>query len=802
MDVISMRIPNLPVPAINFTFTFRPYLEYIEQQIHETQSSVYRGFLLSIATLIKNSPELLQPITDMKVLDKHKELINLIKITHLSQVKTDGQLYSLGIPSGNPPVIKYFGYSSEFEDFYKEKGESLQLYSTIVGEEFKRNSYKEVLRKGYGINYKEGAPETMVQLYEETEGVKKYYKIQRRHQFIYVTVDGTMPELRQEWVDYAYGTIADHKSLQEPLPFEKFIIEGFFIFTIIPDTEEVALNELNNIITHIHENDKGDTFNRLIQATRSLLGNGHIEIGFLPFMKVNDDYVYHNVFTDISIVLGCLKKHFSPAELEDIFKRVIRQCSSCGSVLDSLGNDIYQEGCGSEDHIQQILIKEGFTSLKFVPVRYKDTLLGVIELGSKNEGDINTDVLRKLEMAMPAYREYFLHKANAFTEYMKSFIMQRYTAIQQSVAWKFNEEVWNTFKNTTGASAMVATPPVRFENLYPFYGAIDFRNSSQKQIEAIHSDYKAQLHFLDSLLLNNETVKDDKTVKELLLQIRYWRNRLCNNIDIEEEVDLRHFLEIDSVNFINTLADSSKLDKETAQNYSHAVLAKEGEFHLFHNKYEESLQKLNRVLKDELFLAEQQLQDNVPHYFEKFQTDGLEYSLYAGQSIKPSVAFPANGVNDIISWQLDTMLKMATTAAKYKEQLTVPLETTQLILVHENTVDISYRIDERHFDVEGSYSIRYEVVKKRIDKVRLLNSNERLTQPGTIAIVYTHKNGIKPYIDKIGQLVKEGKLLQGVEYLDLEQLHGIGKLKAIRVKMAPDAYVIAELSDDNVKMNA
>ncbi len=141
------------------------------------------------------------------------------------------------------------------------------------------------------------------------------------------------------------------------------------------------------------------------------------------------------------------------------------------------------------------------------------------------------------------------------------------------------------------------------------------------------------------------------------------------------------------------------------------------------------------------------------------------------------------GVDAIIKWQMDTMLKLALAAHKFKHKLDVQLETTQLILVHENKVDISYRIDERHFDVEGSYSIRYEVLKKRIDKVRLFNSTERLTQPGTIAIVYAHKNSITTYLDKINEMMQAGSLHPGIEYLDLEQLQGIGKLKAIRVKI-------------------
>ena len=79
------------------------------------------------------------------------------------------------------------------------------------------------------------------------------------------------------------------------------------------------------------------------------------------------------------------------------------------------------------------------------------------------------------------------------------------------------------------------------------------------------------------------------------------------------------------------------------------------------------------------------------------------------------------------------------------KSIPIPLETTQLVLVYNKPICISFRNDERCFDVEGSESIRFEILKKRIDKVRIKNTGERLTKPGTIAIVYSHALEIAEY---------------------------------------------------------
>jgi hypothetical protein len=87
-----------------------------------------------------------------------------------------------------------------------------------------------------------------------------------------------------------------------------------------------------------------------------------------------------------------------------------------------------------------------------------------------------------------------------------------------------------------------------------------------------------------------------------------------------------------------------------------------------------------------------------------------------------------------------------------KDQAFRPLETTQLIFIHSNPIDISFRNDERRFDVEGAYNIRYEVVKKRIDKVLIAGTVERLTQPGKIAMVYFNANEAAEYQEYIRYL--------------------------------------------------
>ena len=93
-------------------------------------------------------------------------------------------------------------------------------------------------------------------------------------------------------------------------------------------------------------------------------------------------------------------------------------------------------------------------------------------------------------------------------------------------------------------------------------------------------------------------------------------------------------------------------------------------------------------------------------------------------------------------------------------------------------------MDEKRFDVDGAYNIRYEIIKKRIDKALIKGTKERITQPGKIAIVYSQDKDAQEYLKYINYLRASNFLTTDpIEYLDLQNLQGISGLKALRVNV-------------------
>ena len=73
------------------------------------------------------------------------------------------------------------------------------------------------------------------------------------------------------------------------------------------------------------------------------------------------------------------------------------------------------------------------------------------------------------------------------------------------------------------------------------------------------------------------------------------------------------------------------------------------------------------------------------------------------------------------------------------------------------------------------------MIKKRIDKSLVKNSDERITQSGKISIIYSQEREREEYLKLIKILQNQNILEANIEELEVEDLQGINGLRALRV---------------------
>jgi hypothetical protein len=243
------------------------------------------------------------------------------------------------------------------------------------------------------------------------------------------------------------------------------------------------------------------------------------------------------------------------------------------------------------------------------------------------------------------------------------------------------------------------------------------------------------------------------------------------------------FLQVDLDNLFKHLRSAKPELAKFIDEYFSKIDPQRNILYYHRKEYEDSITSINDAL-DRFMDQEQKVAQQVfPHYFERYVTDGIEFNIYVGQSLAPHHKFDDIYVKNLKLWQITMLAKAARLTNAMEKKLSLSLQTTQLILAHSIPLSISFRRKERKFDVDGAYNIRYEIVKKRIDKVHLKDSEERLTQPGKIAVVYSQQKELQEYMEYIEFLQNEKLLTDNIEHLELEDTQGISGLKALRVEV-------------------
>jgi len=208
-----------------------------------------------------------------------------------------------------------------------------------------------------------------------------------------------------------------------------------------------------------------------------------------------------------------------------------------------------------------------------------------------------------------------------------------------------------------------------------------------------------------------------------------------------------------------------------------------GNFHIELRKYETSVSRINNLLADILDRRQVEAQKIFPHYYERFKTDGVDHNMYIGQSINLTKDFQLNYLYSLRLWQLKVMCEMM--SAQHQNQASLPfsIEVASLILIYNSPISIRFRMDEKKFDVDGSYNTGFEIIKKRIDKSHIKGTDERITKAGMITIVYFVDTVETEYINYFQSLIEMQTIETEYEKFEVEDLQGVTGLKAMRVKV-------------------
>ena len=758
----------LGVKQINTSFSFAPYYRFLQKKI-EGPDDVKRQMLQYFASRIEEAGVQERDIT-IDELPAYKDLLDILYVS-LTNITIDGDKDIWGITAPFMSVFAY-GTPSLYQSFIDKDTGWLKPEFVANFKEFGltalKNIYHTILSHLYGIAHP-NKDEFVYRSIDQATGLYRFFKVNFNHDFIDIKYDKELPQLNERMVSGITDDDLFVRYMMRKLPLTAFRFRGFGVLTLADVTREQCITYIKERLWRLKDDLScmETAYEELRMAVKSLLGTDKIEIGSMPFIMLNGRMVRKPG----EGLLG--NSSLSEEDVQSFFK--IFEQDQKPVVVEDITTVATRFPL-----VEKILKGSSYRTYAAMPVFHQQKIYGIIELFSTEPGVITAERIKLLELLYIELAQLMKVGHETFENDIRSIISDRFTVIQPSVAWKFDEVALNYLHQQRVHGKVIQKVPIVFESVFPFYGAVDIRSSSVIRNNATRADWQLQLQWLNKTA-NEMAAFNQPYVQQLMQQqIDFLKD---NNIDqpiSSETISTSNALDKVLRQLLNNLKQEQPETTAVCDAYLKAIDPVSGSCSINRRNLDLSMQQTIATMDVLLDEMNHKMQQIYPAYYNKFRTDGIEYDLYVGQSINPERKFTKEQLQQLHIIQLEYMRKVTLANAQQQRALLVPLQSTQLIFVNSDVIDITFREDEKRFDVEGAYNIRYQMIKKRMDKVRLHNSEERLTQPGKIAIVYINENDVEDYKTLLTQQVKDG-LYQNLENLLLEDLQGISGLKALRV---------------------
>jgi hypothetical protein len=749
--------------------SFHVLIEHLERvALEQTGYAAERA--KALLSEIEPYPELREGLTDERTIEKYITVIENLLADLFPAALSNNEIKAVTIPFQNFIINK----SNRLKKILDEAGPAFDMsIRDFDVHQFYVLSCCLILNEFYNTQLDFGKP--MFYDIPNSAGIIKHYRILYNADFLDIIPTEKAVSLTKDDITQLVNNYDDLSLWKRFFPPGSYILKGFAILSLYDATIENAVSALKGtLITSLEDVDVEKDFESIF---RSIYKIPDLQIGFTAFNAEE------NTFTTI-VNLRKIKS----------FMLNQREEALCTDVL---GPKSYRAIMGTSDYFaisdcKQFLLEhpdselsrqflnQNLQSFILAPVVKNDVLLGVLELASARPYELNSVNARKLEVVMPFLVDTIDRQITNSQNQEQAIIQNEYTTLHPSVQWKFRKEAQRYIEFHNQHKEYVLKEIV-FEEVYPLYGQIDIKGSSDCRNQSIQMDLDHQLNALIKIVANLQGVKEQATT--YLQELTDFKELTVDGallIRADKEQYIQYYIE----SYIHPLL-KERLMSEThgpaIRDYFAQLDKTTGSFHTNRRKYDVTVSTINQKMSsllDERQVAAQQM---FPHYYERFKTDGVEHNLYIGASIVPNQLFSLKHFHALRLWQLQVLCEMERKHHKYKASLPYPLDVTTLILAYSSPLSIRFRMDEKRFDVDGSYNARFEIVKKRIDKAYIKDTHERITQPGKVAIVYASYNEEKEYIGYIEQLQTKGILHHDIEMLEVEDLQSVSGLKALRV---------------------
>ncbi len=754
-------------------------LELVFRHVEKMTKSKDAGIRFLARELMRRvakAPELRQPPLDYALLAAHKEIFDFLMLFIIPPNDRERELYKFSKPFQfqplyvSPAMERLMAVNQACYSFNNKYQDVVSRHHVAVG--------CVILKRFYGIDV-EMTPSAMLTVPDRITGLSRYYKPTMNEDFIEVVAKGDLPKLSQAQIQRLLHNISDTDLWLKYLPADKFAFQGLHIAHLIEVTEEEALSRLKHRLISRDAILDIERVRELADLVRIHFKNKDLQLGLTAVDYPIDRDVDHEYRIRFNFLCDHVRKLTSDVYRGSIYDRAFR--SREVMIIEDL------TALPNPTKLEKLLLKEGFRSILLAPLLdQRKAVIGLVELGSPEPFGINAFTEIKFREIRGLFRTAVERSREYIDNRIEAIMREQYTSLHASVEWRFTEAAFNILqRQDAGLPDMPET--IVFKGVYPLYAQADIVGSSRLRNAAIYQDLVDNIRAGRFFLTQALELIDFPLIHQVLLRIDASLVTKSEDFDNSHEIRFGELIQRHITPLVSQLANHAPKLRELADRYFAKLDPELGLFYRVRRDYENSVAQLNRALSDFFSERDQAAQATLPHYYEKYKTDGVEYEIYAGQSLLKNQEFSDVHLRNLRLSQLIDLCEATRLVRKISEELPMPLRTAQLVFAYTNPLDIKFRMDEKHFDVDGDYNVRYEILKKRIDKATIRQGQERLTLADQVSIVYLHDKDRQEDMDYIDYLHQAGYVDGDIEEWVLDPLQSVNGLRALRFKVRVEA---------------
>jgi hypothetical protein len=765
----SVSEKELPL-QLNISFE-KVFVLFVKYANNEFSRHPFHGAAKEMVQIFENNPELINGFSDVSLLEKYKEQIDLLLDPLFPEPLLLNEIKAASIPFS----FTSFKFTERFQNILKNAGEDYELnVRNFEDDDMYIMACTFILGFVYDLNVDLKRP-FYFNIPDKTTGTMKYFRATFNADFSDIIATKNAPTITEADFKNLLNNFDNIDLWKEKFPPNSYIFKGFGLINLFDVTAE-------EMISSIKANLLAGGIQLLPKLQENLIdfyGIKDLKLGFSIFDNINTRICETVVKKSNSIILNnhaeikCDSNYFCNGILEKVFKNhetfIISDVEEYGLATNK--NPFYQN-----------LSLLGIKSIILIPIKATDNGdLALLEIASPRAYELNSVNVNKLKDIIPVFEAAVKRSAEERQNVLEATIQENYTSIHSSVKWRFYQaaEKYHVDSQTDENAKL---DEIIFNDVYPLFGQSDIKGSSEARNNAIKEDLITQLTLAINVLKDACKSEALPIYDELMFRVAAYLSDVKKGLNAGDEITILDFLKREIYPIFNHIKTINTALSEQVDIYMKRLDSDLGVVYERRKEYENSVNLLNDKLAKFIDKKQIQAQEMYPHYFERYKTDGVEYNMYIGNSITKEDTFDDIYLYNLRLWQLQTMCEMENVAFSERKNMIADLQVASLILVHSNPMAIKFRMDEKQFDVDGAYNIRYEIIKKRIDKANIKGTNERLTVPGKIAIVYSQEKDALEYLKYISYLQSKNQLGK-VESLVLEDLQGVAGLKALRVEV-------------------